>query len=144
MVNLANQRFERPYLGKGVSFPLRINQQGDLELSAEDNSVKESIWLILLTKPGERVYRPDFGCRLSDLAFAPMSTQTLMLIRIFVQEALEQWEPRIILEGVLTDPDPAKGLVDITINYRLQDSYDRRSLVYPFYLQQEPNQLEDI
>lgn len=135
MVNLASPRSERSYLGQGVTFPLGINQQGNLELSLGEDSVKESIWLILLTKLGERVYRPDFGCRLSDLAFAPMNTQTLMLMRIYVREALDKWEPRIILEEILTDPDPARGQIDITINYRLRDSYESRSLVYFFYLQ---------
>lgn len=138
MVNLANRQSGRPYLGQGLSFPLRINQQGSLELSSQENNVKESICIILLTKLGERVYRPDFGCRLSDLAFAPMNVETLMLMRIFVKEALEQWEPRIVVDEVLADPDPAQGRVDLIINYRLQNSYDKRSLIYPFYLKQEP------
>lgn len=137
MVNLANRTPQRPYLGQGLSFPLRINQQGNLELSSEENNIKESIWLILLTRIGERVYRPDFGCKLPDLAFAPMNMQTLMLMRIFVQEALERWEPRIIVDTVFAEPDPTNGKVDILINYRLQRSYDKRSLIYPFYLKQE-------
>ena len=57
---------EQPkYLGTGLSFPLQSNVQGGLKLSAEAQKVKESIWLILRTDLGERVYRPDFGCRLS-------------------------------------------------------------------------------
>jgi uncharacterized protein len=51
-----------------------------------------------------------------------------------VREALEQWEPRILLEEVETDPDPVKGRVEITIIYRLISQPDLRSLVYPFYL----------
>ena len=64
-----------------------------------------------------------------------MNTHTLLLIRLHVQEALERWEPRIDIEGVRTQADPIRGRVDITVDYRPKDSYDSRSLVYPFYLQ---------
>lgn len=138
MVYLPNRQLRRPYLGQGLRFPLQINTQGSLDLSAEEQSIKESIYIILLTQWGERVYWPNFGCRLSELAFAPINTQTLMLMRIYVEEALEMWEPRIIVDEVLTDPQSSLGKVDITIKYRLQTTSDQRNLVFPFYLQQEP------
>ncbi|MBW4523121.1 MAG: GPW/gp25 family protein [Scytolyngbya sp. HA4215-MV1] len=122
------------YIGQGISFPLKTSVQGSLQLSAERQNLEESIHLILRTSLGERVYRPDFGSRLSELVFAPLNTQTLLLLRLYVEEALEAWEPRIELEAVLTDPDPVRGRVDITIKYHPTNSYDSRSLVYPFYL----------
>lgn len=137
MVNLTNRQLRRPYLGQGLRFPLQINVQGNLNLSAEEQNIRESIYLILLTRWGERLYRPNFGCRLSELNFAPMNQQTLMLMRIYVQEALELWEPRIVVDEVLTDPKPNQGRVDISILYRLQTTYEKRSIIFPFYLQAE-------
>jgi phage baseplate assembly protein W len=125
---------QRDYLGTGWAFPLRLNLQGGIDLSKEDQKIKESIWIILRTGVGERVYRPNFGSRLSELAFAPMNSDTLVLIRIYVLEALEVWEPRIIVDQVLTDPDPVRGRVDIIINYRLKDYPEIYSFVYPYYL----------
>lgn len=125
---------QRGYLGTGWSFPLRVNVQGSLQLSSDVRNVEESIRIILNTKLGERVYRPNFGSRLSELVFAPMNTQTLLLIRVYVEEALEMWEPRIVLDGVYTEPEPIRGRVNITIEYHLKDNYDSRSMVYPFYL----------
>lgn len=122
------------YLGKGWAFPLRLSVQSGVQLSAEAQKVKESIWIILRTGLGERVYRPNFGSRLAELAFAPMNSETLILIRLYVLEALEVWEPRIIIDEVRTDPDPVRGRVDIIINYRLKDFPDIHSFVYPFYL----------
>lgn len=122
------------HLGQGIAFPIRTSVQGGLQLSAAGQNLTESIRVLLRTRVGERVYRPDYGSRLSELTFAPMNTDTLLLIRLNVQEAIERWEPRIVLEQVLTDPDPALGRVDITIHYRAKDSHQRRSLVYPFYL----------
>lgn len=122
------------HLGTGVGFPLQVNLQGNLQLSSAEQNIEESIGLILGTKLGERVYRPNFGSRLSELVFAPMNTQTLLQLRLHVQEALEMWEPRIILEGIYTEPDPIQSKVNITIVYRPKETHDPRSLVYPFYL----------
>lgn len=124
----------RPYLGTGLAFPLRVNVQGSLQLTSAERSIEESILIILRTDLKERVYRPTFGSRLSELVFAPMNTQTLLLIRLHVQEALEMWEPRIVIDSVRTDPDPIRGRVDIIVEYHPKGSYDTRSLVYPFYL----------
>ncbi len=105
-----------------------------MQLSSDVRNVEESIRIILNTKLGERVYRPNFGSRLSELVFAPMNTQTLLLIRVYIEEALELWEPRIIIEGIYTEPDPVRGRVEVRIEYSLRDSYETRSMVYPFYL----------
>jgi len=125
---------QRDYLGTGWAYPLRLSLQAGIQLTSEAQKVKESIWIILRTGIGERVYRPNFGSRLSELTFAPLNNDTLLQIRLYVREALEVWEPRIIVEEVLTEPDPVRGKVNININYRLKTLPDIHSFVYPFYL----------
>ncbi|MFB2769536.1 GPW/gp25 family protein [Pelatocladus sp. BLCC-F211] len=125
---------QRDYLGKGWAFPIGSSLQGGIQLSSQTQKVKESIWIILRTGIGERVYRPNFGSRLSELTFEPLNSETLIQIRLYVLEALEVWEPRISNIEVQTDPDPVRGKVDIMINYRLKDRPDIHSFVYPFYL----------
>jgi uncharacterized protein len=125
---------EQEYLGTGWAFPLQLSLQGGIQLSSEAQKVKESIWIILRTSLGERLYRPDFGSRLSELAFEPLNSTTMIQIRLYVSEALEVWEPRIEIDRVDTEPDPVRGRVDIIINYRLKDYPDLQSFVYPFYL----------
>ncbi len=122
------------HLGRGIAFPLNLSVQGGIAISSDDRNIRESIQIILGTKLGERVYRPDFGCRLSELTFAPMNPQTLLLARVFVKDALTQWEPRIKVDAVLAEPDPVKGKLDLRILYRIKDTHDQRSMVYPFYL----------
>jgi uncharacterized protein len=128
------QNKNRDHLGAGFSFPLKVSPQGLMQLSSDELNIEESIRIILRTEPGERVYRPDFGCRLSELTFSPLNTQTMMMIRLYVQEALQRWEPRIDKIQVTIDPDPVRGRVDIMINYQIKNTYDSKSLVYPFYL----------
>ena len=137
MVNPGKLNRQEEYLGTGISFPVRVNQQGNLQFSLGSQNIQESILLILLTEIGERLYRPNFGCRIHELSFAPLNAETLMLIRIYVQEALELWEPRIIVDQVTTKATSYQGRVDVGIDYRIKGSYDRANMVYPFYLKQE-------
>lgn len=122
------------HLGSGLAFPLRVNVQGGMPLSQTHQNLEDSIRIILGTGLGERIYRPNFGCRLSELVFAPLNTDTLLRIRLYIEEALEMWEPRIQLRDIVTEPDPMQGRVDIIITYLAKESHDLRSLVYPFYL----------
>jgi uncharacterized protein len=122
------------YLGQGWAFPPRVSVQGNLQVSPTIQSIEESIPIILRTQLGERVYRPDFGSRLGELIFAPMNTQTLLLARLYTQEALEKWEPRIVIDAIRTEPDPVRGRLDIVIEYHPKATHEQRSLVYPFYL----------
>ena len=122
-------------IGQGWAFPPQIGPQGGFTLTHDRNELDQSIRIILMTAPGQRVMRPTFGCRLHDLLFAPNNSHTAVLARRYVEEALGMWEPRIRVHSVSTRPDPdeaARLLIDII--YEVKATNDRRSLVYPFYL----------
>ena len=124
-----------PHLGTGFAYPLGVSPQGNLQVSRGEQSVRESMWLILRTRPGERLRRPEVGCRLQELTFAPRNQKTLVEMRLHVEAALKTWERRNFVDEVRVDPQAELGRVDITIAYRLRDTYSAGSLVYPFYLQ---------
>jgi phage baseplate assembly protein W len=124
----------RAYLGTGIAFPLRMSVQGSFQLSSAERNIEEAIAIILRTRLGERVRRPNFGSRLFELAFSPMNTRTLLLIRLYVQEALQRCEPRIVVDAVYAEPDPMLGKVNVTIEYHPKETHDTLSIVYPFYL----------
>jgi hypothetical protein len=123
------------FLGTGWSFPMRINSRGGLSLSRHDQDIEEAIRIILSTAPGERHMRPEFGCGIHDLVFAPNNATTASLAIYHITQALEQWEPRIDVLDVRVDSDQIEGnLLLVSIRYRLRASNDLRNLVYPFYL----------
>ena len=93
-------------LGKGMAFPPRI-VEGRFAWSADAASVTEAIRLILATEPTERVRLPAFGAGLGRLLFEPNTAATHQLIRGAIERALAAWEPRIRLEEVRVEPDPA-------------------------------------
>ncbi len=121
-------------IGRGWVFPPHLNGQGSLALTNERNEIDQAIQIILSTSPGQRVMRPNFGCRLQELIFAPNNSQTLAQARRFVEEALAMWEPRIrvIQVQVRSDPQETSRLL-IEIEYEVKPTRDRRALVYPFY-----------
>jgi phage baseplate assembly protein W len=80
--------------------------------------------------------RPDFGCGINELVFAPNNTSTATLITFYIKEALLKWEPRIELLKVNAEPDETEqNKLIITIDYMVKTSNTRDNLVYPFYLE---------
>lgn len=123
--------------GKGFAFPLQINPYGGVHQSRHAQKVRESILVILGTQHGDRVMRPIFGCNLRSLVFAPNNAATANLARHYVTEGLTIWEPRILLDEVTVENDPANGRLLIEMRYRLKATYEPQNLVYPFYIQAE-------
>jgi uncharacterized protein len=121
-------------LGTGWAFPPRIDARGRIAMARQERDVEEAIRIILLTPKGQRVMRPEFGCRIHDLAFSPNNATLMGLASYYVEEALAMWEPRISVEEVnaRVDADSSERLL-IDIKYRIKATADRRSLVFPFY-----------
>lgn len=124
------------FLGRGWGYPIAWDESREGFATAEyEESIRQSIWIILSTAPGERVMRPDFGCEIHDLVFEPNNATTRGMAERHVGEALLHWEPRIdVLEvkAVSSEENEEELLVNVHYRVRLTDS--RSNLVYPFYL----------
>lgn len=106
--------------GQGLSFPPRVGADGRLAWSEGEDNVRESIRLILMTEPGERLMREDFGCGLRKFLFEPNTVTTRELIRERVGKAIERWEPRVKVDDVTVEADTNNPrLVGITVFFRL-------------------------
>jgi uncharacterized protein len=124
------------FLGVGWKFPIELNNAGEISFSRYEEDIRESIWIILSTAPGERLMRPDFGCGIHQFIFALNDTRTAGLVQFHVEEALTRWEPRIELKQVQVQADPGNpALLLVIIDYRVQANDSRFNLVYPFYLE---------
>ena len=121
------------FIGSGWGFPAAISRTGSVRLVSGAEEIDAAIRMILSTVPGERVMRPEFGCGMWELVFAPLTAGTLGLVEQAVREALERREPRIDLEVVDATADQATGTVHIRLAYRIRATNDVRNLVFPFY-----------
>lgn len=124
------------FLGRGWAHPFARDPSGQVRMVSGDELVAQSIWLILATAPGERAHRPDFGCGIHELVFAPNDATTSGRVADAVQDALVRFEPRAEVLAVTTSiPDGEPSTLLIAIDYRVRTTNNRFNLVYPFYLQ---------
>lgn len=112
--------------GCGIGFPPRIGSDGRLAVSVGEDNIRESIRIILMTEPKERLRLPDFGAGLNRFLFEPNNVATRALIRERIIAALTQWEPRILVESVSVDADTADPFAAVaTIMYKLVATQQR-------------------
>lgn len=122
-------------IGRGWALPPHLDHRGRIALVGDATEIEQAIRIILNTAPGQRVMRPEFGCRLNELVFAPNNSATAGLAERYVREALGRWEPRISLEEVhITPDDQNQAVLQLLVRYRIKATHSSRSLVYPFYL----------
>jgi len=128
------------FIGRGWTFPPSVDSRGRIALTLGTNELDAAIRMILLTAPGERVMRPEFGCRAWDYLFQPLDPNTLGMVEAAVEDALRRWEPRIAVERVTASEDETReGSIAVEVEYAVKETNDRRNLVVPFYeIGQEP------
>lgn len=108
----------RPLLGWPL-LPLP-DEHGTLDWPDLAASVRDAIKVILATRPGEQLMRPEFGGGLDQLLHEPNTIATRRRMRDLVQAALARWEKRILLDGVEVWEVPGEpGQVRVEIAYRL-------------------------
>jgi phage baseplate assembly protein W len=118
-----------PRPGSGLAVSLR----GGAAMVDGEASIRQAILLLLSTRPGERVMRPDYGCGIHRLAFMPADGTTAGLAIHYVRRALERWEPRIdVLDVAAADRDD--GRLEIHLHYRVRATLRTDRLVVPLTL----------
>ncbi|MFF8958575.1 GPW/gp25 family protein [Streptomyces sp. NPDC014894] len=122
------------FLGAGWRFPILPDEAGRLGYAVGEESIEHCLRALLLTGVGERVMRPDFGTRAQESVFAPGSGQNLRDLESSIAEAVRAHEPRVELDEVRAEADPAdESRVTVSVVYRIRRSNTRANLVFPFY-----------
>jgi phage baseplate assembly protein W len=89
--------------------------------------VEQLILQVLFTNPGERVNRPDFGCGLRRMVFAPNSDVTASLTQVTIYEALERWLGTLIdVQNI--GVQAVEEVLEVRISYLLKARQERRYL----------------
>ncbi|KOU08791.1 baseplate protein [Streptomyces sp. NRRL F-5755] len=122
------------FVGAGWGFPVNVESDGTVTRAADDQCIKDAVWLILSTAKGERVMHPDFGCGIHDMVLGATASTALGQAAAAVRDALVRWEPRIEVVDVHAETDPATpALLLIHVRYRVRSTNMAFNLVYPFY-----------
>ena len=113
------EEFDNSSSVKGWKFPPAFNVYSKTVDTVDgDQSIKESLQVLLTTIPGERLMELDYGCDLSVLAFRTLDTNLVTFMTNNIKQAIERWEKRINVQEILIDQvNDIDGVVKITIQY---------------------------
>ena len=107
-------------IGRGFAFPFRVDKTGSIALTTGADDIESAMRVILCTAPGERVMRPEYGCDLFKLVFAPCDDTTAGLAIHYVRQAVERWEPRVEVVRLDAERDGEAGeRLRIDLEYRV-------------------------
>src|SRR5712691_7039252 len=123
----------------GALVGLVIDPGGAIDTVADDEAIRQSLLLLISTRPGERVMRPEYGCDLPRLVFSPNDDTTAGLAIHFVRQAVERWEPRVEVLRVDANRDPEEATrLAIVLDYRVRATLRGDRLVVGVDLQAGP------
>ncbi len=125
----------KSFLGTGWGFPPAFsNKTSDVGMLSDVDDIQSSLEILLTTRPGERVMRPDYGCNLDELVFEPLTTTFKTYIKDLISTAILYYEPRIEVNSIeLDDTGELEGRILIVIDYMVSATNTRFNFVYPFY-----------
>lgn len=108
-------------MSAGWKFPFAVSaEQGRVEISRLRENIRESVKIILLTEPGERMLHPEFGTKLHQFLFENIDGQTQEMIEREVRHALQMWENRIWDVEVSADAEEERqGILRVTVSYKI-------------------------
>ncbi|MEV4510716.1 GPW/gp25 family protein [Dactylosporangium sp. NPDC049525] len=120
---------------RAIRFAPALTAAGSLSMVDGDAAVRQALLLLLATTPGERLMRPQYGCHLNRLLFAPNDHTTAGLAVHYVRQAVQRWEPRaeIVSLDAAADPDVATRL-NIQLRYRVRATLTAAVLDIPLDL----------
>ncbi len=126
----------KDFLGRGFAFPPRIDSAtGQFVMAESEEDIRQSIYIILMTRMKERAMLPDFGCNLHEYIFEVPDSDFEVQIGSEIKEALMRYEPRIINVEVEVDSDNiSNGMINLNINYTVRATNNPNNLVFPYYL----------
>lgn len=121
-------------IGVGIKYPLQPSNtyKKDLAKVSSIYAINQSIYIILSTRVGERFFLPEFGTRLYEYLFEPNTYIVKDLVRDEILRCLKMWEQRIEnIQVTVTDKNDEGNYLICTIDYKVKDTMETGSFVYP-------------
>lgn len=130
MNQIQGWRFGHPDLDRSADrLGLTLTPRNTIQLVAGDDAVRQAVLLLLSTRPGERVMRPDYGCAIHTLVFSPNDDTTAALAIHYVRRALQRWEPRINILNIDAGQHPEEtSVLRILLVYQVRATHEIEQL----------------
>ena len=86
-----------------------------MPVQTDERLIKNDLLQLLLTVPGERAFRPDFGTELRRSTFEPIDTFTISALKISIAQAIKQFEPRVSTSEIVIERDDNNNQLNIKV-----------------------------
>jgi phage baseplate assembly protein W len=121
----------------GITLPIQLGNTGYFEQSFDVlTQVKSNFINLILTRRGERVHQPEFGCRIHEYLFEQLTAENIEGARLSVVNAVEQWMPFLELVQFELNAGPDnidRNGIQLYVGYRLRQSPNiRDSIILTF------------
>lgn len=128
----------KEFLGRGWDFPPSFDKrERKTEMTSDREDIERSLEILLGTRKGERVMRPDYGCNLDEMVFESFNLSLKTYLADMVETAILYHEPRIEPLNInIDDSFIHEGRLMIEIDYIIRSTNSRFNMVYPFYLEE--------
>ncbi len=114
-----------------IAFPLTFDENGGARLNGLDEDIRQSLVLLLSTRRGERLLRPEYGCDLTQFAFESVNYSLISRIRSEITQSIAQFEPRVDNVSVNVDGNGGDaGALVILIEYRVRENAHEQSMSF--------------
>ena len=127
-----NKDFLEECLGNGLASSKSMFDNLRTKVVVGEDKLHDSIRMILSTRVGERFFVPEFGSKLHLALFEQNDMVCRDLIEMYIREALDRWEKRIVVTNVDVGIENDDNIVPVTISYKISNSNIEGSYVYPF------------
>jgi phage baseplate assembly protein W len=95
-------------------------------------AIKQSLYMLLSTSPGERVMEPNYGCDLSPLAFERLTLSLETQMKSDIKKAIETFEPRVDIKSIYLEYAEVDGCINIKIDYSIKVNNRSHSMIYTY------------
>ena len=103
-----------------ITLPIQIGQVAFNQSFVTSDQVESNLKNLLLTKKGERLMQPEFGCGLQELLFEQNDTGLETRIEDVINDAVGYWLPYININSIDIQSDPAQrdvNRINVNVSY---------------------------
>jgi phage baseplate assembly protein W len=123
------------FLGTGWAFPPSFNKsKQSVEMLSGEEDILSSLRILVTTSLGERVMRSQYGTKIPKMVFEPMGNSQQALLKQHLMDSIYLYEPRIVPLDVKVVMDALQGKLEITVDFKVVATNNRRNFVFPFYV----------
>lgn len=94
----------------------------DVTKRIDEEAIKASIRNLIQTRNFERPFHPEIGCQVNSLLFENITPVIYQIIKKTIFDVIEKFEPRVVVQDVLTQETPDSNALDVTIIFRIINS----------------------